>query len=66
MNPVEMVLFVALPPAVMWLSGLFAAFRPPRPAVRGVLLHLAAGVVFAVVAVELVPDLLREHSPDAG
>lgn len=63
MNPVEMVLFVALPPTVMWLSGLFAAFRPPRPAVRGALLHLAAGVVFAVVAVELVPDLLREHSP---
>lgn len=30
---------------------------------RGGILHLAAGVVFAVVAVELIPDLLRDHKP---
>lgn len=63
MHPLELLVFVVLPPLLMWSSGLFAAFRPPRAAVRGGLLHLAAGVVFAVVAVEIVPDLLREHSP---
>lgn len=37
--------------------------RPPPAWLRGGILHLAAGVVFAVVAVELIPDLLRDHKP---
>lgn len=59
----EQILFALLPPALLVGSGVVAAFRPPAPWVRGGLLHLAAGVVFAVVAVELIPDLLRDHRP---
>jgi hypothetical protein len=37
--------------------------RPPGPRPQGLVLHLAAGVVVAVVAVELLPDLMRAHEP---
>lgn len=59
----EQLAFVLLPPLLMVGSGIVATFRAPGPALRGGILHLAAGVVFAVVAVELIPDLLRDHQP---
>ena len=59
----EQLAFVLLPPLLMVGSGTIATFRAPGSALRGGILHLAAGVVFAVVAVELIPDLLRDHQP---
>lgn len=59
----EQLAFVLLPPALMIGSGTIATFRTPGSALRSGILHLAAGVVFAVVAVELIPDLLRDHQP---
>ncbi len=56
-------LFVVLPPVVLVVSGLVATVRTPGPKVRSAILHFAAGVVFSVVAVELIPDLLRDHRP---
>ncbi len=53
--------YAAIPIAAMCLSGFAAARRPPEPALRSAVLHLAAGVIFAVVAVEFLPDLMREH-----
>lgn len=55
--------FVALPPLAALTAGLVATQRAPSPKQKSAILHLAAGVVFAVVAVELIPDLLHEHSP---
>jgi len=63
MLSMEQVTFTFLPPLLLVASGTIAAFYPPRPWMRGGILHLAAGVVFAVVAVELIPDLLRDHKP---
>ncbi len=40
----------------------FTAIRPPSLAVRSAIQHFAAGVVFSVVAVELLPDITRIHS----
>jgi len=59
----EQLSFVVVPPLLMVGAGAVATYRAPGPALRGAVLHLAAGVVFAVVAVELIPDLLRDHSP---
>lgn len=56
-------LFVLLPVVVLVVSGLVATFRQPGAKVRSAILHFAAGVVFSVVAVELIPDLLRDHRP---
>jgi zinc transporter, ZIP family len=53
----------ALPVVALAIGGVIATMRPPGPRLRSALLHLAAGVVFAVVAVELLPDLVRSHAP---
>lgn len=56
-------MYALLPPVLLVMSGALAAAYPPKPWLRGGILHLAAGVVFAVVSVELIPDLLRDHRP---
>ncbi|RTL37245.1 MAG: transporter [Candidatus Melainabacteria bacterium] len=38
-------------------------YKTPSPVVRGFLQHLAAGVVFSVVSVELLPDIIKRHAP---
>lgn len=63
MNDVFQILTFALIPAVvMGLAGVWAVWRPPGKNWRSALMHFAAGVVFAVVAVELLPDLVHEQS----
>lgn len=63
MKYLELLAFTLVPPALLVISGAIAVFHPPKPWMRGGILHLAAGVIFAVVAVELIPDLLRDHRP---
>ncbi|MBE7434791.1 MAG: transporter [Anaerolineales bacterium] len=46
----------------MTLAGIWATLRVPGENLRSALMHFAAGVVFAVVAVEFLPDLVHEHS----
>lgn len=58
------ILAYALAPALaLVVGGVIAAFRPPGIRLRGLLQHLAAGVVFAAVAGELLPRELEEHRP---
>lgn len=52
-----------LPPVVMVLGALLAVWRPPGPSLRSAILHFAAGVVFSVAAVEILPLIVQEHSP---
>lgn len=56
-------LFSLLPAAVMIAGAAAAVLRPPGPGLRSAILHFAAGVVFSVVAVELLPDIVRQHAP---
>lgn len=51
-----------LPVAIMIAAGIAAAFVRPGPKLRSAVLHLAAGVIFAVVAVEFLPDLMHRHA----
>ena len=63
-NTLENVLVYAIWPALAAVLGaVVCAWRPPAPALRSSLQHFAAGVVFSVVGVELLPDILREHQP---
>ncbi len=63
-NPLLTVLALAFFPVVTTaLGAAIAAFRPPRAAIRSGIQHFAAGVVFSVVAVELLPDVVRVHDP---
>ncbi|WP_394827114.1 ZIP family metal transporter [Pendulispora albinea] len=63
MPTLEQLIFALFPAALLVVSGAVATLRPPTAWMRSAILHLAAGVVFAVVAVELIPDLLRDHRP---
>jgi ZIP family zinc transporter len=51
-------------PVVMAIGGgVVAAVLPPHPTVKSLVQHFAAGVIFSVVAVELLPDVVRVHDP---
>lgn len=54
--------FALLPMLAATVGAAIAAFRPPSGKVRSVLQHFAAGVVFSVVAVELLPDVMKGHN----
>lgn len=49
--------FVAFPVLAGILGGVIAAFRPPGPQLTSAVQHFAAGVVFAAVAGEILPDM---------
>src|SRR5450432_3741124 len=63
-QPVLSVLLYSLIPVVAALLGaILAVIRQPGAALRSAIQHFAAGVVFSVVAVELLPDIVRQHRP---
>lgn len=55
--------YALLPVAAALVGSAIAAYRPPGARLRSMIQHFAAGVVFSVVAVELLPDVVREHRP---
>jgi ZIP family zinc transporter len=55
-------LYALIPMAAMLVAAALAVVRPPGPVVRSGVLHLAAGVIFAVVAVEFLPDLVHRDA----
>jgi ZIP family zinc transporter len=52
-----------LPVVATVIGATVASFKPPGPTVRSYIQHFAAGVVFSVVGVELLPDVVRGHAP---
>lgn len=59
-----MILLYLLVPAVVAVLGAAAAtVRTPGPSVTSGVQHFAAGLVFAAVAVELLPDIVHERHP---
>lgn len=59
----QVLLYALVPAAVMVVGAVIAIIRPPGAAIRSAILHFAAGVVFSVVAVELLPDIVARHRP---
>ncbi|RTZ02761.1 transporter [Flavobacterium bomense] len=47
----------------MLLGGVTGLFTTPSGAFKSSVLHFAGGVVFSVVAVELLPDIIKNHRP---
>ena len=56
-------LFALIPMLAAVAGASIAALRPPGAGLRSGLQHFAAGAVFSVVGVELLPDILRQHKP---
>lgn len=59
----KILLFSLIPVFTMITGGIIATIRKPNGNIRSLILHFAAGVVFSVVAVELLPDIVKNHKP---
>jgi ZIP family zinc transporter len=59
----QVVSFAAFPAAAMVVGGLAASARAPGPRLRSAVQHLAAGILFAALAAELLPDLMHRRLP---
>ncbi len=44
-------------------GGVIALFKKPSKNIQSLILHFAAGVIFSVVAVEILPDIVKTHRP---
>lgn len=59
----KVLLFSLVPVATMVIGGVIALIKKPGGNIRSLFLHFAAGVVFSVVAVEILPDIIKNHLP---
>ena len=59
----QVLLISAIPVGAAFIGATIAALRPPGRVVRSSIQHFAAGVIFSVVAVELLPEVRRGHDP---
>jgi zinc transporter, ZIP family len=55
--------YALIPCATFILGGLVATIRQPSNTWRSIIQHLTSGVVFAVVAVDLLPGIIKSHEP---
>lgn len=62
----HVLLFTLAPAAAMAVGGSIAAFRPPQARLSSAIQHFAAGVVFAALAVEVLPDVVHRDAPFAA
>lgn len=63
-TPLSQILGLTLIPVFATvLGGAIATFRTPSEKLRSLVQHFAAGVVLAVVAGELLPEMTKEHRP---
>ncbi|MDD4912375.1 MAG: transporter [Sideroxydans sp.] len=56
-------LIMAIPAIVALSGGVMASVWSPSHQTRSLIQHFAAGVVLAALAVELLPEISREHAP---
>lgn len=62
----KVTLYTLAPVAATIVGGAIAAFLAPGDKPRSAIQHFAAGVVFAAVSVELLPDIVHERAPAAA
>ncbi|MFK7059304.1 transporter [Flavobacterium oreochromis] len=56
-------LYTCIPLTTFVIGGFIATYFKPNATFRSIILHFAAGVVFSVVAIELLPDIIKRHQP---
>ncbi len=59
----SLALYALLPVGAILLGGVLGMIKKQSGAFISSVLHFAAGVVFSVVAVELLPDIIKQHAP---
>lgn len=63
MSSLNTLSYAAFPAAAVVLGGVISVIRPPSVSTRSAVQHFAAGVVFAAVATELLPDVMHRKMP---
>lgn len=61
----EVLLYILLPVLAVVIGGIVATIRPPGLTVQSYVQHFAAGVVFAAVAGEILPEITHQRDPVA-
>lgn len=59
----DIIIYALLPVVAIIIGGCAGLIKKPSGAFTSSVLHFAAGVVFSVVAVELLPDIIKQHAP---
>lgn len=59
----EIFFYTAIPIFTFLAGGIAGVFKKPNAVFRSIILHFAAGVIFSVVAVEILPDVIERHQP---
>lgn len=59
----DVYLYALIPVMSILIGGITGLFKKPSGAFKSSVLHFAGGVVFSVVAVELLPDIIKNHKP---
>lgn len=57
--------YALIPAFAVLIGGIIAAFWKPAATFRSLVQHFAAGLVFAAVATEILPDIMHEKDPSA-
>jgi ZIP family zinc transporter len=63
MSLLNVLTYAVFPAVAVMVGGVFSAIRPPGATARSAVQHFAAGVVFAALATELLPDLMHRRLP---
>ncbi|MBF9252225.1 transporter [Pontibacter sp. 172403-2] len=61
-NYSQVILYASIAAAALLIGGVLSIIRTPGAKLQGAILHFAAGVIFSVVAVELLPDIMAKHN----
>lgn len=59
----DIAIFLVLPVIATIIGGLIAVVRPPGARVQSYIQHITAGIVFAAVAGEIIPEIKEERAP---
>lgn len=62
-NLTQITLYSLIPVAAIVIGGISGLIKKPSGMFTSSVLHFAAGVVFSVVSVELLPDIIKQHKP---
>lgn len=63
MTILNVLTFAAIPAVAVVAGGVLASLRTPGPTMRSAVQHFAAGVVFAALATELLPEVMHRRLP---
>ncbi|HZJ21578.1 MAG TPA: transporter [Pricia sp.] len=60
-NYSNILIYGAIAPIALLLGGIVSILKKPNAQVRSAILHFAAGVIFSVVSVEILPEIMDKH-----